>query len=371
MKTTSRDVLLVSLALFSLSTAGCHGISVWMSTPSQPFDAADAPPPPDYAQASSWAALPTKKSRADAVPRDSGAVDAQAGAPADAFFVHPTTYFWRRHWNAPAGGCLTDAITGATLAGQASAFNGTARIYAPRYRQMTLSGFRYPELRDDALAVAYDDVRRAFLHYLVEWDAQRPVILAGHSQGSRLVERLLDEFFREGELRERLVAAYIVGARVWEGQFERDEAAVPVCSDAEQTGCLVGWRTFAEGADPSLDTNPGELADGNSLCVNPLSWEYDTTPAPASENLGAIPLPMLGGPGRVRPALTGARCSDGFLWIDPPSASGFRIAHPDGVWHAYDYALFYMNIRENARLRVERYLDRSEAAGPTATSVTR
>ena len=54
----------------------------------------------------------------DGVPGD------PAEAPADAFFLHPTTYFWRSHWSAPTGGWLTQAITGATLAGQASTFNG-------------------------------------------------------------------------------------------------------------------------------------------------------------------------------------------------------------------------------------------------------
>ena len=349
-------VVAAALVAAALFVSGCHSIGAWMSTPSLPFQESAAPPPPDYAGESSWAALPTKKSRADAVPRDSDAVRAGADAAADVFFVHPTTYFWRAHWNAPAGGWLTDSITGATLAGQASAFNGAARIYAPRYRQMTLSGFDHPALRDEALEVAYHDVRRAFLHYIEHWSDGRPLILAGHSQGSRHVQRLLAELFVDDALRTRLVAAYVVGSRVWEGEYERGEAGIPVCHSPGQTGCLVSWRTFAEGADPSHDTNPEEQADGNSVCVNPLSWKYDDVPAPASENLGAIPLPMLTGPGRPRPGLTGARCADGVLWIDPPSGSGFRSAHEHGVWHAYDYALFYMNIRENARVRVESFL---------------
>ena len=62
-------------------------------------------------------------------------------------------------------------------------------------------------------------------------------------QGSRMLLRLLDEYFREGPLRERLVAAYVVGARVWEGPFERGEAAVPVCDGPEQTGCLFEDRS--------------------------------------------------------------------------------------------------------------------------------
>jgi hypothetical protein len=342
--------------LLAAGGLGCQSLAHWATTPGGAFASEPPPPPPDYAEPSSWAALPWEPSRADAVPPHSDAVDAQAEAGADAFFVHPTTYFWRGHWNAPVGGCLTEAITGATLAGQASAFNGAARIYAPRYRQMTLSGFGYPEVREAGLDLAYEDVRRAFLHYVAEWSEERPLILAGHSQGSRLLLRLLDEFFREGPLRRRLVAAYVAGARVWSGVYQRGEAAVPICESAEQTGCLVTWRTFAEGADPSLDTNPGEPADGETICVNPLSWRHDPVAAPASDNLGSIGLPMLLGPGEPRPGLTGARCSDGVLWIDPISRWGFHTSHPDGNWHAYDYALFYTNVRENAKRRVEAFL---------------
>jgi len=136
---------------FAATVLGCHGLALWVTTPGDAFEARRAPSPPDYTDASSWAALPAEASRANSVPPHSGAVDAQAGAAADVFFVHPTTYFWRRHWNAPCDGWRTRAITGATVAGQASAFNGTARIYAPRYRQMTLPGFRDAAVREAAL----------------------------------------------------------------------------------------------------------------------------------------------------------------------------------------------------------------------------
>jgi len=362
---TARAGVLATLgvALVASLGPGCQSLGRWATTPGHPFEATEAPPAPDYADAASWAALPGMKSRANAVPPGGGAADAQADAPADVFFVHPTTYFGGGHWNAPVGGMglldggLMRAITGATLAGQASAFNGAGRIYAPRYRQMTLSGFAHPDVREQALALAYGDVRRAFEFYLAEYARDRPLILAGHSQGSRHLLRLIDERFREGPLRERLVAAYVVGARVWEGPYERGTAALPVCADADATGCLVTWRTFAEGADPALDSNPGEPADGPTRCVNPLSWRVDGQPAPAADNLGSIPLPMLRGPGRPRPGLTGARCGDGVLWIEPITGAGFRTAHDRGNWHAYDYAVFYMNVRANAERRVTAWLE--------------
>ena len=333
-----------------------QGGCTWLTTPSRPFGAYAPPPAPDYADERNWAALPQRKDAADDVPPCSAAVDSQDTAPADVFFVHPTTYFAGDNWNAPADDFWTRVVTATTLAGQASAFNGAGRIYAPRYRQMTLAGFAHPDVRELALARAYGDVSRAFRHYLVHYNDGRPIVLAGHSQGSRLVLRLLDEFFAAGPLRARLVAAYPVGARVWEMTHARGEATVPICREPTQTGCLVTWRTFADGADASLDRNPGEPHHGRTVCVNPLTWRFDEIPAPPAVNLGSIGLVLIGGPGRVRPALVGAQCRYGFLWIDPPKGWGFSFAHADGNYHAYDYALFYMNIRENAQQRVAAFM---------------
>jgi len=339
--------------------AAWQGLIRRATTPGRPFDAGRAPRAPDYAKPSSWAVLPGKASWVSESPRrGEAAADAVDGgfegahAAADTFFVHPTTHFWGTHWNAPIEGWLTRAITATALAGQASAFDGVTRVYAPRYRQMTLSGFAHEGVRKSALEFAYADVRRAFRHYLEEWSDGRPLILAGHSQGSRHVLRLLDEFFRDGPLRSRLVAAYAVGTPIWSGAYERGEAAIPIGERADQTGCLISWCTFSEGVEPGVAYYEG----GERLCVNPLHWRTDGVAVPASENLGSIPLPMLRGPRAPRPGLTGARCADGLVRVDPISRRGYRWFHMGGDWHAYDFALFYANVRENVKLRVGAFL---------------
>jgi len=344
------------------------------TTPGRPFDAGRAPRAPDYAKPSSWAALPGRASWVseppcrgvdadgvdaggagagvvDAGGADAGAVDTGRDGAADTFFVHPTTHFWGTHWNAPIDGWLTRAITATALAGQASVFAGVTRVYAPRYRQMTLSGFAHEGVRKPALEFAYADVRRAFRHYLEEWSDGRPLILAGHSQGSRHVLRLLDEFFRDEPLRGRLVAAYAIGTPVWSGAYERGDATIPIGERPDQTGCLISWCTFSEGVEPGVAPE-----DGERLCVNPLHWRTDGVAAPASENLGSIPLPMLRGPRAPRPGLTGARCADGLVRVAPVARRGFRWFHARGDWHAYDFALFYANLRENVKLRVSAFL---------------
>jgi len=337
----------VFCALLLLLLPGCATFSQWATTPGTAFGEHAPPPAPDYALPESWAALPEAAGK-EGVPE-------QSALRADVFFLHPTTYFWRGGWNAPVDGFLTQLITSVTLRGQASAFAEAGRIFAPRFRQMTLAGFEHPDVRQAGLDLAYGDVRRAFEYYLDHFSEGRPLILAGHSQGSRHLLRLLDDFFASGSLRSRLVAAYPVGARVYDGPFQRGEAPIPVCSHARETGCLVSWRSFAPGADPALDTNPGEPADGQTICVNPLSWREDDRPVPAEANLGSIPIPIFGGTPDPQPGLVGARCAEGVLWIEPPTGCRYAIAHGDENYHAYDYELFYENVRRNALQRVGAY----------------
>jgi hypothetical protein len=77
---------------------------------------------------------------------------------------------------------------------QASAFNGIGAIWAPRYRQATIGAFLTS--RDDAvraLDFAYRDVARAFDAFVSQVPAGQPIVLAGHSQGSLHLTRLLQD----------------------------------------------------------------------------------------------------------------------------------------------------------------------------------
>jgi hypothetical protein len=59
---------------------------------------------------------------------------------------------------------------------------------------------------------------------------------------------------------------------------------------------------------------------------------------------------------RPEPDVVGAACEDGALWIDPPPRGIlFLLAHPSGDYHAYDYELFYMNVRKDAAHRAQQF----------------
>ena len=130
--------------------------------PRRSFEKGKTTAPPDYSQAKYWAALPTKKDSADAVPYGSNLKDGQANAKVDVFFIYPTIYLTGRKWNADVNNeKLNRKIDRSTIRHQASVFNGSCKVYAPRYRQAVLSAFT--KINGDggkALDFAYQDVKK-------------------------------------------------------------------------------------------------------------------------------------------------------------------------------------------------------------------
>jgi hypothetical protein len=174
-------------------------------------------------------------------------------------------------------------------------------------------------------------------------------------------------------LQKLLVASYVIGAYV-PGDFA--EVGLPPCDAPDKTNCIVSWNTNQSGRKGAflLTTHAiywwrGAIRSANqplALCVNPLNWS-ETRAAPASNNLGSLPLPRRSnGPQAAitLPAptlgLTGAVCQSGVLDVDVPfSASQFQdlLSRIYGSYHVIDYGLFYENIRRNAVLRVNAWAD--------------
>ncbi|MGI9288388.1 MAG: hypothetical protein ACR2P1_23585, partial [Pseudomonadales bacterium] len=142
-------------------------------------------------------------------------------------------------------------------------------------------------------------------------------------------------------------------------------ANISACKNAEDLHCVVHWDTMPEG------THPYERPE-ESLCTNPLSWRVNEELVQASRNQGALPptgtLNTAIGRAEDTPAhqvfeslgtpieeQTWAQCKEGTLYVNNEQGTGFEI-DPMGTYHQADYALFYMNIHNNAKLRSSRYL---------------
>lgn len=296
---------------------------------------------PNYAEDVAWAALPEKEDPADVTPE--GAVDGQANAQVDVFFIHPTTYYKSDHWLQPLGDEDANRITDdQVMRGQAAVFNSCCAVYAPRYRQATLFSFMDDSGDgEQAIEFAYQDVETAFDYFIENHSQGRPFIVAGHSQGGLHADTLLKRKIVGTDLESRLVAAYPIG-------FYLDgEGSVPVCETATQTGCQVTWNAVAPDA-PSFQETSG------SICVNPINWKNDGSRADFADHLGAVDY---GASGALEDKVVDAQCVDGRLHVTEVRSPNFTTEFfGPGNYHIYDFSFFHMDVRKNAADRVAAYL---------------
>jgi len=332
--------------------------------PSAAFSAMPASTAPDYARPASWLARPGLSNNPSRwLPPGRPANPAPR---AEVFYIPPTTYLDRDRWNAPIDDKTSNDRLTLFARSQASAFNGVGEVWAPRYRQATFGAFLAASDPRSAQAIdfAYRDVARAFDAFLAAAPADRPIILAGHSQGSLHLLRLLREKVVGRPVAKRIVAIYAVG---WPISLTADVPALgfPACRTAQEARCMIAWQSYAEPSDPRLVNAYFDASQGYAgrprkgtkmLCVNPLTGVEGGT-APATANKGSlVPRADLGGV-EIVPALVPARCTvQGLLSIGPEPAGFGNYVLPGNNYHVFDYALFWSNIRDDvaARLRVFR-----------------
>jgi hypothetical protein len=249
--------------------------------------AAANPPaaPADYGDAANWVCRPGRADdcaadlAATAIAADGGTSRVPApplGDPGiDCFYVYPTVSRARTE-NAPL--VLTDEVAAAARV-QFARFRAVCRTYAPIYRQTTLQA-----LKASALGIggpgdrelAYGDVRDAWRAYLARDNRGRGFVLVGHSQGSRLLKRLIREEIEGKPVQARLVSALLIGNGVVVPQGRDvggDFKSVPLCRAAGQIGCVIAYSSFRASAPPPADSRYG-LNPGNGFdvsCTNPAA----------------------------------------------------------------------------------------------------
>lgn len=331
------------------------GLLEWLNPPpDKPFADSTVPPAPDYADEASWAALPWRDDAGDQLPPQSHYEDGQSSAEVDVFFLHPTTaVFGGSGWIGAHDSLITRIVTDrGTLPQQVTVFNGSARVFAPRFRQMRMATFGKGTAADraGAMGIGVTDISAAFDHYMTHWNDGRGVIIAAYSQGAMFAEQLVAARAVNPDFRQQLVAAYLIGSRIKPAAFGE---AIPLCGAAEQTGCFLAWNSIARDGEAGRYGANGPLA-----CVNPLNWTNDGTPADASENLGSLPMVGLTGIKPLTDANVGGRCGDdGILWIDRPQAEGFTAqVSSTGSYHPYEFNLYWVNIRANVKQRADSYI---------------
>ena len=321
------------------------------------------PPPrdpgPGYASPTMWAARPDLAT--DAARWTPAGYSAAPKPGVAVFFVAPTAIFDRSRWNAPFTDAATEARLSLFLRGEASVFNGVAAVWAPRYRQATFGAFLTDKPQAQrAIDLAYGDVRLAFRAFLAAQPAGRPIILAGHSQGSLHLLRLLREEVAGKPVAARIVAVYAPG---WPISVEADLPVLgfPACIAPDQTACILSWLSYARPAEFKAIRDRFDAGSGLAgtprrgttvLCVNPLTGIAGDTPALPEANLGAlVPAADFSG-GSLVAKTVGAQClASGILDIGEPPAGFTDYVLPGNNYHVYDYALFWTNLRADVERR--------------------
>lgn len=305
------------------------------------FDSEQHASAPDYSLESSWSALPFKKDVADVLPKDEQWIS-DSLKEVDVFYVHPTVYQKGPLWNASLDmGSINRKVDKYPVKLQASVFNASCRVYAPRYRQAVVKVF-YNDTEDGekALDFAYQDVKRAFNYFLEHHSNGRPFIIAGHSQGTHHTRRLLRELIDTTELRDRMVAAYVIGFSVNDSMYED----LKLCSSPTETGCYVSWMSFSKGYQPT----------GNwfrsTQSVNPLTWTADTGLVVIEDYASTVVF----NPKKIRVRKMEVQIKDlgGKVLSVDTKAPWFRLMKN---LHIADYGLFYMDIRQNVKDRITSY----------------
>lgn len=326
--------------------------------PTVPFRPMPEAGAPDYARARDWVARPDL---ADDPSRwlPPGVAPSRR-MPAAVFFVAPTTYLKKSGWNAPLDDAEANGRLNLFVRSQASAFTGVGQVWAPRYRQAGIGAFLTGVAdAEKALDFAYRDVERAFDAFVAALPPGQPIILAGHSQGSRHLTRLLAEKVAGRPLARRIVAAYVIG---WPVSVAADLPALglPACERADQARCLVSFQSFAEPADPEQIVEIYDRSRGFTgrprrgtamVCTNPVTG--GGTSSPAAANRGSLVPDLTFTAATLERGRVPARCAPpGVLLVGPPPEGFGRFVLRGNNYHVFDYALFWADIRADAARRL-------------------
>lgn len=278
------------------------------------------------------------------------------GKDADVFLVCPTVDM-KDEWNMSLDDEETKADFLGALNMERGIYEDSARLYAPYYRQAAMKVYELEETeREPYLDTAYGDVSAAFSYYLENYNQDRPVILAGFSQGADMCYRLMMEYFGDEKLSDRLVAVYAIGWALTDDMTAK-YPQLKAASGETDTGVVISFECEADSVGSTFIIPEGTKA----LSINPLNWRTDGTLAAKEENAGACFTDYDGNIVTEAPALCGGYidADRGVLKVTDIRKEDYPAVIPelpDGAYHIYDYQFFYRNLQENVKVRLDRYL---------------
>ena len=283
-----------------------------------------------------------------------------SGKAVDVIYFYPTA-FNKADESAPDVADIDDAGMRETalhhFRTQATAFEEDCNIYAPFYRQisapysLTLSA----QENDDLMRYsASQDPSYALDYYFEHYNNGKPFILAGHSQGSQILTMILSDYMAaHPEYYENMIAAYVIGYSVT-GSYLEANPHLKFAEGADDTGVIISYNT--EG--PANKDMHNAVVTTGAVSINPIYWKRDDTYAAASENAGSLDAAgaLVNGFADAQIDLERGvvvcRSADPAVYAIPTDAA--ELFGPES-YHGHDYGFYYINLRENARVRIEAF----------------
>jgi hypothetical protein len=302
---------------------------------------------PNYSDKDSWAVLPEN------IPDEISTFNIDKNKKeADVFFIYPTLIDSRnqREWNSDIWDeDIRNDVINRPVKYQASAWLDAGNLYVPYYRQAHIRVFndKFRVDGDKALNLAYNDIKEAFSYYLENFNNDKPFIIASHSQGTVHAKRLISEFIDGKELQKKLIAAYLVGIKVFEDEFKN----IKPMNSPYETGGFVTWNTFKFNKYPRKDNYENWFKGG--VTTNPITWD-DSKETKKDLHKGLLYRDL-----KIFSQNIDIKLIDGIVWSSIPNVPGKILLQTVRSYHFADINLFWVDIRENAKLRVDQWFKKN------------
>ena len=302
---------------------------------------------PDYSDKDSWAVLPEN------IPDEISIFNIDENKKeADVFYIYPTLIDSKnqREWNSDIWNeDIRNDVINRPVKYQASAWLDAGNLYVPYYRQAHIRVFndKFRVDGDKALNLAYNDIKEAFTYYLENFNNDKPFIIASHSQGTVHAKRLIAEFIDGKELQKKLIAAYLVGIKVFEDEFKN----IKPMNSANETGGFVTWNTFKFNKYPRKDNYEKWFKGG--VTTNPITWD-DSKETKKDLHKGLLYRDL-----KIFSQNIDIKLIDGIVWSTVPNVPGKILLQTVRSYHFADINLFWVDIRENAKLRVDQWFKKN------------
>tara|TARA_B100000953_G_scaffold105116_1_gene86111 strand:- start:4232 stop:5230 length:999 start_codon:yes stop_codon:yes gene_type:complete len=310
--------------------------------------------PPNYYELDSWAVHPLKKNK-----ELNSFINGNEKLNINVFFIHPTLFWDNKNtsWNSDIyDPKMRYFVNSSSVKYQASAWASVGDLFVPHYRQAHIRVFResfWLNGGEQAYELAYTDVKKAFEIFLEKYNDNKPIIIAGHSQGAGHAKKILQEFFDGKPLQKKLVAAYLIGTKI----TEKDFINLKLMNTKDETGGFVTWNTYRLMSErktkkASLTVNQDWIK--GALCSNPIRWDTNKT-SNYEDHKGFLYFNK-----KIYPNTVKIEHIDNKVYIKLPKMGIFKKILVSTVkdYHKADISLFWEDIRINSINRAKVFLNK-------------